>query len=105
MRDDGLHLWLSAATGAGLPRLIDVLRTRAGLTDTGGAFSARARHVASLQQVGEHLQHAARHLDHRAGELVAEELRIAQDVLGTITGRFVADDLLGEIFGSFCIGK
>jgi tRNA modification GTPase len=104
-RDNGLHLWLSATTGAGLPLLVDALRRRAGLGEADGAFSARARHVTALQRVGDHLQCAAEQLDQRSGELVAEELRLAQDELGAITGRFVADDLLGEIFGSFCIGK
>jgi tRNA modification GTPase len=104
-RADGPHLWLSAVTGAGLPALLDPLRRRAGLTDGGGAFTARARHVAALERVTGHLERATEQLAQRAGELVAEELRLAQDELATITGRFGADDLLGEIFASFCIGK
>jgi tRNA modification GTPase len=103
--DNATHLWLSAATGAGLPALITQLREHAGLTDAGGAFSARARHVTALERTGEHLAIAARHLEHRSGELVAEELRLAQEQLAAITGQFGADELLGEIFGSFCIGK
>jgi len=71
-----------------------------------GAFSARRRHVLALQQVGQHLEHAAVVLTAtRAGELAAEELRQAQHALGEITGSYTSDDLLGAIFGSFCIGK
>ena len=68
---------------------------------------ARARHLQALQRVDEHLLQAdallaaqAEHLD-----LLAEELRLAQQALGAITGEFTADDLLGEIFSRFCIGK
>jgi tRNA modification GTPase len=100
------HLWVSAATGDGLPALVAILRERAGLGgDAGGAFTARARHVDALERTGEHLDRARAQLVRRSGELVAEELRMAQQALAAITGAFAADDLLGEIFSSFCIGK
>ena len=105
-RDDGRHLWLSARTGDGLPLLRAALREAAGFGDgTEGAFSARARHLDALATAAGHFEHAATHLHHGAGELAAEELRQAQEALGTITGRVDADALLGRIFGSFCIGK
>ena len=104
---DGLSwLWASAKTGVGLDGLRDELKQLAGAGSGEGAFSARRRHVQALQRVGEHLQHTAHHLGaHRAGELAAEELRQAQQALGEITGSYSSDDLLGAIFGSFCIGK
>jgi tRNA modification GTPase len=105
-RSGETHLTLSTTTGAGLPALIELLRAHAGIgTDAGGAFTARARHVDALLRTGEHLDRAHGHLAQRAGELVAEELRMAQHALAEITGSFAADDLLGEIFGAFCIGK
>jgi tRNA modification GTPase len=72
-----------------------------------GLFSARQRHVRALQDVGAHLRTAQQLLDGPAPalELLAEELRLAQEALGRITGAFGADDLLGEIFARFCIGK
>jgi len=70
-------------------------------------FSARARHVQALHQVVAHLQGAQRQLGCAAQELdlLAEELRLAQNALNQITGEFSSDDLLGVIFSSFCIGK
>jgi tRNA modification GTPase len=106
LRDGVHHLWLSTSTGAGLPALIELLRQEAGIGgDAGGAFSARTRHVDALERTGAHLARSEQQLRRGAGELVAEELRMAQQALGEITGAFAADDLLGEIFGSFCIGK
>ncbi|MBP1474924.1 tRNA uridine-5-carboxymethylaminomethyl(34) synthesis GTPase MnmE [Frateuria sp. MAH-13] len=100
------HLWLSARTGEGLDLLRAELKTRAGLGSGEGAFSARRRHVAALERVQTHLDHAAAALAAtRAGELAAEDLRHAQHALGEITGSYSSDDLLGAIFGSFCIGK
>jgi len=64
---------------------------------------ARARHLEALSQVSLHLNIAAEQI--KSAELVAEELRIAQEYLGSITGEFTPDDLLGEIFSKFCIGK
>ena len=99
---------VSARTGAGLERLRAVLLARAGWQAAGeGVFHARARHVDALRRAGAHLEAAEAHAaaGDRALELVAEELRAAHDALGEITGRFTADDLLGAIFGRFCIGK
>jgi tRNA modification GTPase len=99
-------LWASAKTGDGLDALRDALKHLAGAGSGEGAFSARRRHVMALQQVDVHLDHASRHLrESRAGEMAAEELRQAQHALGEITGSYSSDDLLGAIFGSFCIGK
>jgi tRNA modification GTPase len=99
-------LWLSVKTGEGLDVLREHLKQLAGAGSGEGAFSARRRHVLALEQVAEHLNHAAKVLvDIRAGELAAEELRQAQHALGEITGTYTSDDLLGAIFSSFCIGK
>ena len=99
-------LWASAKTGAGLDALREHLKQLAGAGSGEGAFSARRRHVQALQQVSAYLDHAAYMLaSRRAGELAAEELRHAQHALGEITGNYSSDDLLGAIFGSFCIGK
>ncbi len=105
--DGATHLWLSARTGDGLHLLIDELQRRAGkFDDHEGAFTARARHVNALERAREHLCAAATALEvSKAGELAAEELRQVQHAFGEITGEFHNDDLLGEIFGSFCIGK
>jgi tRNA modification GTPase trmE len=104
--EDHDMLWLSAHTGEGLDALRDILRTLATAGAGEGAFSARRRHVAALEQVETHLRYAgdALHASH-AGELAAEELRQAQHALGEITGAYSSDDLLGAIFSSFCIGK
>lgn len=103
---DESTLWLSARTGENLDALRVRLRELAAAGGGEGAFSARRRHVLALQQVGKHLEHAAAVLTAtRAGELAAEELRQAQHALGEITGSYTSDDLLGAIFGSFCIGK
>ncbi|MEO7073493.1 MAG: tRNA uridine-5-carboxymethylaminomethyl(34) synthesis GTPase MnmE [Rhodanobacter sp.] len=104
-RGDAHWLWASAKTGVGLDALRAVLKSLAGEGGGEGAFSARRRHVLALQRVDQHLQAAAGQLEHRAGELAADELRQAQQALGEITGNYSSDDLLGAIFGSFCIGK
>ncbi|HVJ36638.1 MAG TPA: tRNA uridine-5-carboxymethylaminomethyl(34) synthesis GTPase MnmE [Stenotrophomonas sp.] len=97
---------VSAATGLGLAQLHARLVELAGNGEAqDGEFSARARHVEALLRAGEHLQSAVAQLDHEQLELAAEELRLAHDALGEITGRMTADDLLGRIFSSFCIGK
>jgi tRNA modification GTPase len=71
-----------------------------------GSISARRRHLEALARARASVENAAVQLNQRrAGELVAEELRLAQQALDEITGVFTADDLLGRIFGSFCIGK
>ncbi len=106
-RRDGVDwLWASVRTGAGLDQLREELKRLAGAGAGEGVFSARRRHVSALEQVGGYLEQAAQHLGPaRAGELAAEELRQAQQTLGEITGAYSSDDLLGAIFGSFCIGK
>jgi tRNA modification GTPase len=70
-----------------------------------GRFIARRRHLEALNACVRHLELASDQLKSRAGELVAEELRICQNHLSEITGEFTSDDLLGRIFTSFCIGK
>lgn len=101
------ELRLSAATGAGIEQLCAAIKTAAGLQSQGeGVFSARRRHVESLQRASAHTAAALASLQHRAAaELAAEELRLAQDALSEITGAFTSDDLLGAIFSRFCIGK
>jgi tRNA modification GTPase len=75
-------------------------------TAESGTVSARQRHLDALTSARNHVEEATRQLkERRAGELVAEELRAAQQFLGEITGEFTTDDLLGRIFSSFCIGK
>lgn len=100
-------VYLSAKTGAGIDALRGKLEAAVGYeASTEGLFTARRRHLRALANTLEALQRARTQLvDYQAGELMAEELRQAQTHLGTITGRFTSDDLLGEIFSSFCIGK
>jgi tRNA modification GTPase len=98
---------LSAVTGAGVDALQAALRDLAGYCDQGeGAFTARERHVEALDTAIEHFRRGQQALnDAQAGELFAEELKLAQQSLGTITGAMTSDDLLGRIFAEFCIGK
>lgn len=98
---------LSAKTGAGLDALRDHLKQAMGYAGAGeGLFCARRRHLDALERTANHLSAAQHQLDvMRAGELVAEELRLAQQALGEITGEFTSDDLLGRVFSTFCIGK
>jgi len=98
---------VSAKTGQGIDALRKALRAAAGLQSDGeGLFSARARHVDALQRSQALLAAADRHFTASgAGELLAEDLKQAQQYLGEITGEFSSDDLLGRIFSSFCIGK
>jgi len=107
--NDHAQVVLSAKTGAGLAHLRDTLLKWAGWdTPTEGLYMARKRHVVALDNVSTHLQAASVWLDEHTGDhldLLAEELRLAQVALGDITGEFSADDLLGEIFSRFCIGK
>ncbi|MCC6302160.1 MAG: tRNA uridine-5-carboxymethylaminomethyl(34) synthesis GTPase MnmE [Gammaproteobacteria bacterium] len=106
--DDGrAEVFLSAATGAGLDLLRTHLKACMGYQSAGeGVFSARRRHLDALARADRSLTEALRQLtEARAGELAAEELRLAQQSLGEITGEVTSDDLLGRIFASFCIGK
>ncbi len=106
-QDGVVHLSLSAASGAGVEALVHELRHLAGLDDgTQRSFSARARHIDALRRTMAFVHDAEQRLLEGAdAELAAEELRLAQDALGEITGRVSSDDLLGEIFARFCIGK
>ncbi len=98
---------ISAKTGAGLDALRAQLRRVAGYhAGEGGAFSARRRHLDALGRARVHAQAARTRLEARESyELAAEELRLAHRALGEITGETTSDDLLGEIFAGFCIGK
>ena len=101
-------LTLSARTGQGLQALRQQLLQQAGWQQASeGLFIARERHVQALHRVREHLEVADAHLAAQAQnlDLLAEELRLGQNALNEITGEFSADDLLGVIFSSFCIGK
>jgi tRNA modification GTPase len=103
------HLTLSAKTGEGLPALREHLLKLVGWQggSAEGMFMARERHVQALHQVDAHLMQANACLQAPvpALDLLAEELRLSQNALNTITGEFTPDDLLGVIFSSFCIGK
>ncbi len=99
------ELAVSCTSGAGLDQLRQHLTGQSPGANE-GSFSARGRHLAALSRVADHLSTARRGLDQQVGaELVAEDLRLAQESLAEITGAFNADQLLGEIFSSFCIGK
>lgn len=101
------EVYLSAQTGDGVDALRRRIRELAGYENRGeGAFTARRRHITALQKAAVHFATGRSALeDSGAGELLAEELRLAQQALGEITGTFTADDLLGKIFSEFCIGK
>jgi tRNA modification GTPase len=101
------RLYVSAITGEGLDLLREHLKECMGFQGAdSGTVSARRRHLDALARTDRHLQEARRQLlDQRAGELMAEELRQAQQSLAEITGAFTSDDLLGRIFSTFCIGK
>jgi tRNA modification GTPase len=101
------RLLLSALTGEGLDDLRAHLKACMGYQSVeGGAISARRRHLEALGRAHALCEEAARQLtERRAGELVAEELRAAQQALSEITGEFTTEDLLGRIFAGFCIGK
>ncbi len=101
--DGEYHIYLSAKTGSGLEMLRDKLLVLIGWHQEAGVFMARERHVRALQAAQIHLQRAAGEIGR--SEIFAEELRLAQESLNSITGEFTADDLLGEIFSRFCIGK
>ena len=95
---------VSAKTGEGIDQLRNKLLEMIGWSNMeSGIFMARERHLIALQQAGLHLEHSVEVVD--ISELFAEELRLAQLALNGITGEFTADDLLGEIFSRFCIGK
>jgi len=100
-------IWLSAKHGDGLDLLREHLKQVMGYGgEAEGSFTARQRHIEALKQAQRALEQGKLQLTEAgAGELLAEDLRSAQDHLGEITGRVTPDDLLGRIFSSFCIGK
>ena len=103
----GPAFYLSAKSGEGMESLRDHLKESAGFRSAGeGDFMARRRHIDALERAQALVIHGEEQLNtYQAGELLAEDLRQAQQALGEITGEFSSDDLLGRIFSSFCIGK
>lgn len=104
-----LRIHLSAKTGEGIEllrqKILDIVGWQFNPTGE-GIFMARQRHLEALTQANAHLENAQRFTENESQlELLAEELRLAQCALSAITGQFTADDLLGEIFSHFCIGK
>jgi tRNA modification GTPase len=107
-RASGDAVWLSATDGRGIDLLRAALLQRAGWHGAGeGIFIARERHLQALRAARDHLAvaHAHAQRNDEVLDLLAEELRLAQERLSSITGEFGADDLLGVIFSTFCIGK
>ncbi|MCL4108292.1 UNVERIFIED_CONTAM: hypothetical protein GTU68_065320 [Idotea baltica] len=104
-RDD--KIYISAKHNLGIDVLKEELKQRMGYQNNGeDIFIARRRHLRALENTKQLVDNAEVQLvEFNAGELMAEELRLAQDELGQITGKFTSDDLLGEIFSSFCLGK
>jgi tRNA modification GTPase len=104
---DGVaSVWVSAQYGLGLELLRAHLKRAAGFQQVGeDGFTARRRHLDAMRRAREHLEEAVERVQAKAGELLAEELRLAQLCLSEITGEFTSEDLLGRIFSSFCIGK
>jgi len=102
-----VRIFLSALTGEGIDLLRAHLKASAGYRDAeGGALAARRRHLDALERARALVEAATEALRRaQAFELFAEDLRLAQRALGEITGEFTSEDLLGAIFGSFCIGK
>ena len=98
---------LSVKTGEGITLLTNQIKQQVGFhSDADGIYLARRRHLDALARAQEHVQASLTQLsDAKAGELAAEDLRLAQLALNEITGEFTSDDLLGRIFSSFCIGK
>ena len=104
--DSGTEIYLSIKPENGLELLKQHLKDCMGYqTDNDNVFIARRRHLTALENAQQSTNNALEQLQNQAGELVAEDLRLAQNSLAEITGAFSADDLLGEIFSSFCIGK
>ncbi|MFH7767378.1 tRNA uridine-5-carboxymethylaminomethyl(34) synthesis GTPase MnmE [Acinetobacter sp. BSP-28] len=100
------HITVSAKQETGVQSLIEAITAHAGFQPEEDTFIARTRHLDAMKRTQAYLAEAREQLVvFHAGELVAESLRLAQNALGEITGDFSADDLLGKIFGSFCIGK
>ncbi|MDH5409435.1 MAG: tRNA uridine-5-carboxymethylaminomethyl(34) synthesis GTPase MnmE, partial [Gammaproteobacteria bacterium] len=105
-KEQGTEIHLSAKTGDGISQLRDHLKTVMGYTGTGeGKFIARRRHLDALQRAQDFIALAKQRMQQKSGELLAEDLRQAQQALGEITGEVTSDELLGQIFTRFCIGK
>lgn len=108
LTEDNSHILISAKTGEGIDALKSLILKHAGrqLGDV-SPWLGRERHVIALELAAQHLDAAIEHaaFDDRVLDLLAEELRLAHDALGSITGKVSADDMLGHIFSSFCIGK
>jgi tRNA modification GTPase len=106
-QDGTRYINISAANGTGIEALKDHLKAIMGFSETGeNGFTARRRHLEALERAQSFLHAGKAQLQgYAAGELLAEDLRQAQNALGEITGEFTPDDLLGRIFSSFCIGK
>lgn len=102
---DGANYRTAALSGDGLDALKEGLKRIAGFKSGSDAFAGRPRHVAALKRARGSLREAASELGNGQGELVAENLRDAHECLGEIVGATTSDDLLGEIFSKFCIGK
>jgi tRNA modification GTPase len=100
------QIYLSIKKGLGIDLLTDYLKQSVGYSsEVDNVFIARKRHIDALRQGQDSVDNAIVQLQNQAGELVAEDLRLAQNSLAEITGSFSSDDLLGRIFSSFCIGK
>lgn len=99
-------IYLSAKTGEGVDSLKQQLKIEAGLDEhTECHFLARRRHLEALNQAKTYLYEAKLQFKHRVIELLAENLRLAQEAISQITGEFTTEDLLGQIFSTFCVGK
>ena len=103
----GLTVQVSAKTGQGISNLKNLIMNVVGASSSQeGVFSARTRHLDALKRTQTHVETGRAQLEEfNAPETLAEELRLAQQSLGEITGQYLPDDLLGAIFSSFCIGK
>jgi tRNA modification GTPase len=105
-KDDYTEIFLSAKNGQGIELLREHLKQCMGYErHTEGQFIARRRHISAINSASNHLDEADRCLQNNNGELLAEDLKLAQQDLSSITGEFTSDDLLGRIFADFCIGK
>jgi tRNA modification GTPase len=105
-KDNKTEIYLSASSGEGIDLLRQHLKQCMGYErHTEGQFIARRRHITALNNASNYLNKAKQCLKNKTGELLAEELKLAQNELSSITGEFSNEDLLGRIFADFCIGK
>ena len=105
-KDTRTDIYLSAKSGEGIELLRRHLKKCMGYErHTEGQFIARRRHITAISEAAKHLETATALLIDKSAELLAEELKLAQQQLSSITGEFTSDDLLGRIFADFCIGK